>query len=278
MRASSARLMVSIAKLLPAFAVRLRSWMIVLAVLLGTGLALEPLARPVWHRLTRDRTALHGAGLATGLGQAIGPGLLGGCRALAADLVWLRAYAAWESSDLAATRTLLELATAADPRPLVFWLNGARIIGYDMAEWRIAAAGGRAAVPAVVQRRIEEDQARRAIAYLENGLAQHPQHPLLYLEIAHLHLHRRNDVAAAAGFYQLAARQPGAPFYAARIYGELLKKLGRHREAYFWLVTLYPTLPVDNERAMAAVVLGRIRELEDRLAVPPAQRYQPAAP
>ena len=66
--------------------------------------------------------------------------LLGGFRALVADGTWIRMYDVWEERDLPVVDTLIRLVTAIDPRPLYFWLNGARIMAYDMPDWRVAAA------------------------------------------------------------------------------------------------------------------------------------------
>jgi hypothetical protein len=165
-----------------------------------------------------------------------------------------------------------------DPRPLYFWINGARMIAYDMPHWRVRVAGGSARVPLVVQRRIDEEQAWVALGLLERALAAHPMHPLLLLEIAHIHQRRRHDLVTASEYYRLAAQAPGAPYYAARIYAELLKKQGRSREALEWLRSVHPTLPTNNEQANADVVLARIRELENALQVPEDERYQPPSP
>ena len=66
---------------------------------------------------------------------------------------------------------------------------------------------------------------------------------------------------------------PDAPYYAARIHAELLKRLGRPWEAYAWLRQLHPTLPPGEEAAGAKVVLGRIRDLERILEIPEKERY-----
>ena len=207
--------------------------------------------------------------------QGLSLGLLGGFRSLVADLLWLHANACWERCDAVGTRAALALVAAVDPRPVDFWLNGARMIGYDMPVWRIAALGGDEAVPAGVRRRFSEEQALAAIAHLEKAFVYHPDDPRLHIEIANLQLQKLDDVVAAAESYRLAARQPTAPFYAARIHAELLRRLGREREALVWLVALHPTLPQNNPYAMADTVLVRIRELEESLALAPAARYQP---
>jgi hypothetical protein len=98
---------------------------------------------------------------------------------------------------------------------------------------------------------------------------------LLLLEIANIHLQRRKDVVTAGEYYRFAAEQPAAPYYAARIYAELLKKQGRLRDALAWLRAVHPTLPPESEQASAEVVLQRIRQLEESLEVPVAEQYQP---
>jgi len=246
--------------------------------LLAAGAVLRPVEAPAWRTVARAQPVFEQRSLEVAAGQGLLLGLLGGFRAVGADLLWLRANAQWEAADLAATHRTLRLVTAVDPRPLGFWVNGARMIGYDMPGWRIDAAGGCDAVPATVQRRIDEEQAALALAHLEQALVFHPGHPLIYVEMANLHLHRRNDLGAAAAFFKLAAQQPKAPRFAARIHAELLQRLGRDREAYAWLVALHPTLPVDEPAARAEVVLARIHVLEEKLAVPGAERYRPGRP
>ena len=96
--------------------------------------------------------------------------MLGGLRAAGADLAWLRACELAEKHDLAATDSMLHLVTTVDPRPLYFWLNGARIMAYDMPGWRIAAAGGYGTVPVAMQQRIGRDQAQRALRRLDEAM------------------------------------------------------------------------------------------------------------
>ena len=249
-----------------------------MALLLGTvGLALRPLEAPAWAAQVRQQPSLQWRSVEGSMGQGLTLGLLGGFRALAADLLWLRANAGWERCDIAGTSAALALVAAVDPRPIGFWLNGARMIGYDMPFWRIEAAGGEATLPTAVVRHLNEEQARAAIAHLDKAFVHHPDHPLLHIEIANLLLQKLDDLPGATEHYRLAAQQPTAPYYAARIYAELLRQQGRERAAYDWLVALHPTLPPERENpyAMADTVLARIRELEEKLALAPASRYQP---
>ncbi len=248
--------------------------MVVALGLLGVGIALRPLEAPAWEEVRAKQPALRLESLKDALGQGVTVGLLGGFRAIVADLFWIRTNSVWEKNDIPGTQTSIKLVTAIDPRPLYFWLNGSRMVAYDMPNWRIDKAGGWEKVPESVRRRYDEEQSAIAIKYLEGGLGFHPNEPLLILEIGNIHLNRLKDVETASRFYLEASKQPTAPYYAARIYAELLRKLDRLPAAYEFLKKLYPTLPKNDDMAQAPVVLGRIRELEEELHIPPTMRFR----
>ncbi len=253
-----------------------RTGLTVLTGLVLAGMLSNPLERGAWKEMSATQPALVLESIKDALGQGITVGLLGGFRAIAADFFWLRTNSFWEDSDLPGTQTSIKMVTAIDPRPLYFWLNGSRMIAYDMPHWRIARAGGYEATPSLVQRRFDEEQSQVAIKYLEGAFAFHPEHPLLTLEIGNIYLNRLKDLEKASEYYMQATKHPEAPFYAARIYAELLRKLNRKPEAYAFLKNLHPKLDATNPFAQAAIVLERIRELEDELSVPPALRFRPA--
>ena len=236
---------------------------VVLAGALALGLATAPLRAPG-----------NPVPPAPGGGAGVSLAMLGGWRTLAADGCWLRAMAAWERRDAPALQATLRLTVLADPRPVTFWIQGARFLGYDVPAWRLAELAARGPVPAAVRQRIEEEQAQQALRWLDEARIHHPDHSAVAIEQAGLHLHRRHDWAAAAECYRRAAELPGAPWFAARLHGELLRRLGRHAEAYAWLVRLHPRLPAGDEAAAADLVLARIRELEVRLGVPPNRAYR----
>jgi hypothetical protein len=205
----------------------------------------------------------------------ISAALLGGGRGLAADALWLATYRAWAVRDARTTAALIRLTTALDDRPLCFWLNGARMLAYDVTQWRIDAAAADGPVPAAVRARIAAEQAALALDYLDAATRSHPRNAALWVEMANIHLHLRGDPAAAARCYREAALLPGAPHYAGRIYGELLRRMGRPAEAYAWLCALHATLPPGDMAAMPGVVLARIRALEAVLAITPERRFAP---
>jgi tetratricopeptide (TPR) repeat protein len=244
-------------------------------VVLALGLAGMLLQRVIAPTAARVRQPVLQPGAATAQGATLA--LLGGFRALVADALWLRLYALWERRDAPGTDAAAQLVTAVDPRPLFFWINAARMLAHDLPVWRIEAEGGFAAVPAGRQRQIETEQAQRAIALLDRARQFHPRNAQLWIERANIELQSLRDFNAAAESYRRAWEVPDAPYYAARLHAEMLRRAGRKAEALAWLERLYPELPRDDESAAAPVVLARIRELEQELGVPPERVFAPVA-
>jgi hypothetical protein len=102
---------------------------------------------------------------------------------------------------------------------------------------------------------------------------RHATTSALWIERANIELNCLHDVALAAESYRRASEQPDAPYFPARIHAELLRRQGMKGEALAWLAKLYPTLPTHVEAAAAALVLTRIRELENELSIPPEARF-----
>lgn len=243
------------------------------AVLVVAGAGLQAGIGPTWRDLRAKQPALR-LEAAAAAGQGLTLALLGGFRALVADVAWIRMFALWERRDLPGTETLLRFVTTIDPRPLVFWLNGARIVAYDFPVWRIEAAGGFDAVSADAQRRVQHEQAGAGLRIVAAAMAYHPASPELWIERANIELNRLGDLAAAAESYRRAWELPRAPYFVARLHAEVLRRAGRKAEALAWLVRLHPTLPAGDDGAAADVVLSRIRELERELGVPAARAYR----
>jgi hypothetical protein len=84
--------------------------------------------------------------------------------------------------------------------------------------------------------------------------------------MANIQLRALGDREGAARLFRQAAGQPQAPYYAARIHAELLRELGRPAEALAWLRQILPDLPASDPAAQRAVVLARIKGLEQDLA------------
>jgi tetratricopeptide (TPR) repeat protein len=187
--------------------------------------------------------------------------VVSGFRSAVASGYWLLANRAWERRELIATKSYLELTVAADARPVYFWLNGARMLAYDLPEWRMTANA-----PLAWRQRIHDEQARVALEFLAKGLHWHGTDAALFIEMANIHLRCTGDVEQAAACYRRAAQVPGAPYYAARIHAELLQRLGRLEEARDWLREILPGLPANDEAARRTVVVERIQMLDRLLA------------
>lgn len=257
---------------------RRHTLLIVLAALVLAGVPLQRLAAPVWAETRARQPALRLDSTMAAAGQGITLALLGGFRSLVADAVWLRMYAGWEKRDLPGTETLIRLVTALDPRPVYFWLNGARIVAYDLTSWRIVLGGGYDVLPQRAQDQIVREQAMLALRHLATAMTFHPQSAELWIERANIELNRLHDTAAAAESYRRAWEQPDSPYFTARMHAELLRRMNRKVEALAWLKEVHPQLPAGVEAARADIVLERIRDLERELGVPEADRYRPAAP
>lgn len=252
----------------------MRLFGVVAVGLAAAGIGLDRSIAPVWTEIRLRQPALRLDSSLTAAGQGVTLALLGGFRTLVADATWIRMYAAWEERDLAATQTFVELVTAIDPRPAYFWINGARILAHDLSAWRYEAAGGDAAGPAV-ERRIDREQGMSALRHLEAAMAFHPANPDLWIERAAIQVTRLRDLPGAAESYRRAWELPRAPFYAARLHAEMLRRAGQAEDAWRFLVRVHPTLPAGDPGAGRDVVLARIRDLERELRLPPERTYRP---
>lgn len=210
-----------------------------------------------------DASSLSGS-----VGQGLSLAVLGGYRSAAANLVWLDMNASWERRDFDGTLTRIELASTIDPRPEIFWLNGARIIANDMPSWGTSDGGGENMNPSFdgTSEEIVRRFGTRALGYLEKGRLHQPESSALVIEQAVICWRKLDDLERSAALFLEATTLPGAPYYASRIYAEILIKLGREQEALDFLVKHYQTLPEDDLMAMKPIVAERIATLRVMLA------------
>lgn len=257
---------------------RARVFLAALAFLLLVGLITRPIESPAWIVVKSGQPELNLKEMEGALGQGIIVGMLGGFRAIMADFLWIQTNTVWERRERAKLDSMVRLVTSIDPRPDFFWINSARMIAYDVPNWRIREEGGYDAVPEKRQQGIDLEQAEQAFALIERALEFHPDNPRLYLEIGQIYLNRLDDPESAAPWFLRASEQPGAPYFAARIYAELLRRQGKNAEAYQFLRGLHDELPDGDPYAQKGIILERIRDLEATLSVPAWERYQPVSP
>jgi tetratricopeptide (TPR) repeat protein len=246
----------------------------VLLALLLLGLLTRPVEAPAWQVVKEGQPEMNLEAIEGSLGQGLVIGVLGGFRAILADFLWIRTNTVWERKDRPKLDAMIRLVTTLDPRPDFFWLNGSRMIAYDVPNWRIRAEGGYDAVPKSRQDAIDREQAEQAFELIESALEFHPDKARLYLEKGQIYLNRLKDDAKAAEWFLKGSEKPDAPYFASRIYAELLRRQGKYEEAYSYLKDLYRDLP-DDPFAQKNVILERIREVENTLNTPVSDRYRP---
>lgn len=234
-----------------------------LALLIGWAVA--PLDRSIAERLGQNTEVETLRNLDSQFGQGLSVAILGGYRSVAANLVWLSMNQNWEQRDLAGTFGKLVFVTSIDPRPELFWLNGSRIIANDMPTWVIGIDNTDLHIESAEVRAISSQYASRALGFLEGSRVYHEQNPLIYIEEAMILWRKANDLEGAVGRFEQAIRAESPPFYAYRMYGELLVKLDRKEKALKLLETHYETLPEESIEAMKPVVADRIRNLRREL-------------
>ena len=121
---------------------RSRSVGIVLLTLLSLGLVTRPIEAPAWEIVKAGQPEMNLEAIEGSLGQGLVIGVLGGFRAVMADFLWIRTNTIWERRDRVKLDAMVRLVTTLDPRPDFFWINGARMIAYDVPNWRIREEGG----------------------------------------------------------------------------------------------------------------------------------------
>ena len=235
---------------------------VVLGLLLSGSSGLRRLER----RLS-DQPAERGAQWSQLIGHGGIVAVLGGMRSVVASGFWLQTNLAWEQRDVRATTLGLNLTVAADERSDYFWLNGARMLAYDLSEWRVSPDAPRA-----VRVKVQREQGNQALEFLRKGIQWHGANANFYIEMGNVYLRRMDNLTAAAECYRWAAEQPAAPYYAARIYANLLQQLGRTTEALAWLEKVIPTLPANEPAARRALVQSWIEVLQREIQAVDAEK------
>jgi tetratricopeptide (TPR) repeat protein len=204
-------------------------------------------------------------------GELLGHGgivaVLGGMRSVVASGFWLQTNLAWEQRDVQATTLGLNLTVAADERSDYFWLNGARMLAYDLSEWRVSPDA-----PRVVREKVQREQGNQALEFLRKGIQWHGANAAFYIEMGNIYLRRMDNLTAAAECYRKAAEQPAAPYYAARIHASLLQQLARPEEALAWLKKVLPTLPANEPAARRALVQAWMEALQREVRAVDAEK------
>ncbi|MDX2111948.1 MAG: hypothetical protein SFY80_17100 [Verrucomicrobiota bacterium] len=251
---------------------RIAIMVVTIAVLYGAGWLLSPLEQRAWQPELVGWPTLKASETRALTEQGVLLGLVGGLRALTANIIWLQSSLSWEEHDIAATDRGMQLALIVDSRPFLNWRNAAMIMAFDIPHWRIAELSATLPNRDQLVREIRHVQGARALALLERGKVYHPNNCELYALAALIHHQVLDDEERAASIYGYASTLPNAPYYLARIRGELLREMGKYDEAYAWYRAVYESLPNGDPAAQKHIVLQRLRSLETVLNLPEYKR------
>jgi hypothetical protein len=228
------------------------------------------------QRLTEEHRAafFHGAKLDLSLRQQLGQAgflaALSGFRAVVADFLWVEGHIAWERTEWGRMALLFHNVTTLQPRNVMFW---------DIYAWHMGYNASLAALNDIHQpdkaQRIKTQRQYFTAAediYL-HGIENNPDNYYLYEMLGKLYEDKFNNDQKAFEYFDKAASFPDAPTYEKRFAAYHLSYIpGREQEAYDRLAKYYKM--GRNERV--PTMLLRLKYLEDKLNIPPAQRvYNP---
>jgi len=257
------------------------------ALLIALVLAIAAAVKaPFEASLAADRPALAAAGgvnikMREQVGQGLSLALLGGFRALVADLLWIAAHGAWEEKRWFTMRQDFEAVTMLQPHAMFFW---------DLASWHLAWNASYAAFTDPAEPRLAIRlrnqrlwiQAGREL--LERGIANNPDRFELYEKLGWMLKQKAQDTCGAADAALAAVKrcQSWQRDYLQRLAGYWLEECAREknparlREAYDYWRDLwrreYAARAREHWDTIDRNISRRITKLEDDLSVPEAER------
>lgn len=158
-----------------------------------------------------------------------------GLRRVVAGWSWVQARRAWEREDVRGFRQALFAAVSLRPEHRGYWIDGARMLAFDVPQWR---GGG------LRERRWGVEEALR---FLERAEDAHPEASDIPLEVGWLRGWELGDFEGAQRALERAARLAPRIGPAARLRARALERLGRLEEARAWLTEM-ETVPPQSLR------------------------------
>ncbi len=181
--------------------------------------------------------------LQTSLGGGSLFAVLGGYKSLVADFVWIKSYINWEKRNIAKCVSAIEMATQIDPEMTMFWVQGSRIIAFDIPHWLWDK---------IPEKNRTEDklnffkkrQGLEAIAFVNKALKMFPNNYELLIQKGQIAIAIDDYLLAQECFYKATTVNDG--FYARRIYASLLAKNGDLKKSIYVLKTVLRETEKDN--------------------------------
>ncbi|MGC1480790.1 MAG: hypothetical protein WA771_09825 [Chthoniobacterales bacterium] len=252
---------------------RFSNFKVRIAVVAATLIASGALALPLQTHLTtlRKDAGFNAPSLDLTLREQVGQlsflAALSGFRSFVAAWDWIQAHIAWQDLEWGRMAGLIDTVTTLQPHSELYWDNGSWHMAWNAA---VNARNNVDDEPSEILRlRNERQYVELGRSLLEKGILNNPDSQLLHQRLGLLLSQRAEDHCAAADAYAASAALPGAPPYVKRLAAyELAQCPEREQEAYRALRELYD---LGTDERMPTVIT-RLKELEEKLGIPPADR------
>jgi tetratricopeptide (TPR) repeat protein len=255
------------------------------AILLALLIASWGLAKTYWEEeLTTQFASMRYRGfrvtpeMSHQLGQEGLISVLGGFRAVVADIFWLTdVTGGFQNEEWYRVKRGVDVATTLQPRFIPFWDNG----GWHLA-WNASSDAARDRDEKDPLRKLKNERfwIEAGEDTLKRGVAINPDKYTLYATLGHLYQQKLKDYRKAADYYYQASRQPDSPAYLERFPAYMWERAGEQKRAYeHWkmLWNRHDGTPPAPEKALDKIE-DEIRLYEDRFNVPSADRVFPQPP
>lgn len=237
------------------------------ALLMAFGAARLPFERSLgeeWERL-HLRSGNVDIDVREKLSQMSFVAVLGGFRSLVASFLSLKAFTAWSNVDWSTVESTFELITTLQPRVVGYWDEYGWHMAYNASSYYRYDDDQRLAI----RRYLEKEYIEKGIEVFREGIRNNPEDYVLYVRLGEVLRVKKEDHCGAAENFGVAAALETAPSYTRRFAAyELAECPGREREAFDKLLDLYREGPQHHKPTL----IQKLKELEERLGVPPAER------
>jgi tetratricopeptide (TPR) repeat protein len=243
-----------------------------LAVILVLGAGKLPVEEVATRYLREARllTKPISISLRESLGQASFAASLGGLRSLVASITYLRAYREWENINWAKVDSLFQITTRLQPTYFNYW---------DEASWHLAFNAASSylynqEINPMLRGKLYEEHVQRGIDILKEGLLFLPDEPRLWNSLAEIYERRVHDPKKAAECYLEVFRISHNDRYSRFAGYQLAQASDRESwvQGYQLLKTAY------DKKQRPPSVIDQLKNLEERLNIPPMQRIPEARP
>jgi hypothetical protein len=204
------------------------------------------------------------------LGQMSFAATLGGLRSLVASITRMQAYVEWENVNWGKVDELFSITVRLQPRYENYW---------DEASWHMAFNAGtyyllNQQLNPILRQRLHEQHVARGLEIIHEGLRVLPESAKLWLRLAEIEERKRFNPAKAGEAYLKAYENSGF-----RIYWRMAGyQFAQSKEPELWRKGYEMLMDSYQKNEKKPSVINHLKNLEQRLNVPPERRIPDAAP